>query len=45
MVGPAATIESVHLKSVTFTDGSVWHAANDSTCTIEPIRVLEVDSK
>jgi hypothetical protein len=45
MVGRAATIESVHLMSVTFTDGSVWHAANDSTCTIEPNRVVRVDSK
>jgi hypothetical protein len=45
MVGPAAMIESVHLMSVTFTDGSVWRAANDSTCTIEPNRVVQVDSR
>ena len=45
MVGPAATITRVHLISATFADGSVWHAANESTCTIEPNRVLLVDAK
>jgi hypothetical protein len=45
MVGPAATITRVHLISATFADGSVWHAANEGTCTIEPNRVLLVDAK
>jgi hypothetical protein len=45
MVGPAATIESVHLMSATFADGSVWRAANDSTCTIEPERLILVNTK
>ena len=45
MVGPAATIESVHLMSATFADGSVWRAANDSTCTIEPDRLILVNTK
>ena len=45
MVGPAATITRVHLISATFADGSVWHAANEGTCTTEPNRVLLVDAK
>jgi hypothetical protein len=45
MVGPASMIKDVHLISVTFADGSVWRAPNDSACTIEPNRVLPVDTK
>jgi hypothetical protein len=45
MVGPASMIDSVHLMSVTFSDGSVWHAPNDSACTVAPERLILVDTK
>ncbi len=45
LVGPAATITRVHLMSATFADGSVWHAANEDACTVEPNRVMEVAAK
>jgi hypothetical protein len=45
MVGPAATITRVHLVSATFADGSVWHAPNANACSIEPNRVMLVDTK
>jgi hypothetical protein len=45
MVGPAATITRVHLVSATFADGSVWHAANEAACSVEPAHVIAVDGK
>lgn len=45
LVGPAATITRVHLMSATYADGAVWHAANASTCSIEPDRVVLVGEK
>jgi hypothetical protein len=45
MVGPAATIQTVHLISATFADGSVWRAPNEDSCTVEPSRMLLVTTK
>lgn len=45
LVGAASTVTRVHLVSVTFTDGSVWHAASDGACSVEPKRVLSVEGK
>lgn len=45
MVGPAAMITRVHLISATFADGSVWHAANEGACSVEPSRAIAVDGK
>jgi hypothetical protein len=42
LVGPAATITYVHLMSVTYADGSVWHAPSPDACTVVPNRVMEV---
>lgn len=42
LVGPAATITRVHLVSVTFADGHVWHAPSEDTCTVVPNRVMLV---
>lgn len=45
LVGPASAVTRVHLVSATFADGSVWHAASDDACSIEPNRVIAVDGK
>ena len=45
LVGPAAMITSVHLISATFADESVWHAANESACSVEPNLVIPSDGK
>ena len=45
LVGPAATITRVHLMSVTYADGSVWHPSNAEACTVEPNRVMEVAAR
>lgn len=45
LVGPAATITRVHLMSVTYADGSVWHPSNDEQCSVVPNRVMEVAAK
>ncbi len=45
MVGPAATITRVHLVSATFADGSVWHAASEGACSVEPNRAIAGDGK
>ena len=45
MVGPAATIQTVHLISVTFADGTIWRAPNEDSCTVVPSRMLLVDKK
>jgi hypothetical protein len=45
LVGPAATITRVHLVSVMFADGSVWHAPNEDACTVVPSRIMLVADK
>jgi hypothetical protein len=45
LVGPAATITRVHLMSVTYADGSVWHPSSDEQCSVVPNRVMEVAAK
>ena len=45
LVGPASAVTRVHLISATFADGSVWRAASDDACSVEPSRVLAVDGK
>jgi hypothetical protein len=45
LVGPAATITRVHLVSLTYADGSMWHASSDDQCSIVPNRVMEVATK
>lgn len=45
LVGPASAITRVRLISATFVDGSVWNAANDNVCSVEPNRVLPQDGK
>jgi len=45
MVGPAATITRVHLMSVTFADGSVWHAPSEDACSVAPALYMPVEAK
>lgn len=45
MVGPAAMITRAHLISATFADGSVWHAASEGACSLEPSHALAMDGK
>ncbi|HEV2577982.1 MAG TPA: hypothetical protein VGU25_12300 [Acidobacteriaceae bacterium] len=45
LVGPAATITSVHLMSATFADGSVWRAPTPDSCSVVPSRFVLVKSK
>ena len=45
LVGPAATITRVHLMSVTYADGSVWHPSSADACSVVPNRVMEVATK
>lgn len=45
LVGPAATITSVHLMSATFADGSVWHAPSLNACSVVPSKLVLVKSK
>lgn len=45
MVGPAATIKTVHLISATYSDGSVWRAPTEDSCTVEPSGLLLVGAK
>jgi len=45
MVGPAATITRVHLMSVTFSDGSVWHAPSEDACSVAPALYMPVEAK
>jgi hypothetical protein len=42
LVGPAATITRVRLLSVTFADGSVWHAPTEDACAVVPSRIMLV---
>jgi len=45
LVGSAAVVTRVRLISATFADGSVWRAASDGACSVEPNRVMPVDGK
>lgn len=45
LVGPASMITRVRLVGATFADGTAWHAASDTQCSVEPSRVLPVDGK
>lgn len=45
LVGPASSITRVRLISATFADESVWQAASENACSVEPDRVLAVDGK
>lgn len=45
LVGPAATITSVHLMSATYADGSVWRASSDDQCTIVPSKYMLIEAK
>lgn len=45
LVGSASTVTRVQLVSATFADGSVWHAASDGACSVEPNRVIPIDGK
>ncbi len=38
------SIRSLDLEAVTYSDGSVWHAATDRPCRFEPSRVMLVAS-
>ena len=45
LVGRAATIERVHLVSLTYTDGAHWQADGAGSCVVEPSRVVLVDAR
>jgi hypothetical protein len=43
-VGRAAMIDLVHLVSLSYADGTQWHARNAGSCTIEPSRMVLVET-
>jgi hypothetical protein len=45
LVGSASAIETVHLVSATFADGSVWRARDEDVCTVEPSAFMLVGGK
>jgi hypothetical protein len=45
LLGPVAGITRVHLVSIDYTDGTSWHAARESACSIEPSRLLLVNAR
>jgi len=45
LVGPASAVTRVRVTGATFADGSVWQAASEDACGVEPTRVLAVEGK
>ena len=45
LVGRAATIDRVHLVSLTYADGSQWLTKNPASCVVAPSRMVLVDAR